>query len=111
MVERYPRQAKLLALEDNTLFGSAASIWEMSIKLGVGKLELDTSLTEFIAYLTDFNLTWLPVAIQHAANPARPEPFTRDPFDRMLLAQCAVEGMKLVTVDKLLTGHPLVLSA
>ena len=36
-----------------------------------------------------------------------PEPPTRDPFDRLLLAQCAVDNLRLVTVDRALAGHPL----
>lgn len=103
----YPKLAKLLDAEDSVLFGSTASVWEMSIKLGIGKLELASTLPEFVDYLADLNVTWLPVTIDHAANPAKPEPYTRDPFDRMLLAQCSIEGMRLVTVDQHLAEHPL----
>jgi PIN domain nuclease of toxin-antitoxin system len=39
---------------------------------------------------------------------SRPEPMTRDPFDWMLLAQCQVEGLRLLTIDRGLVGHPLV---
>ncbi len=43
----------------------------------------------------------------HAIAEVLPEPATRDPFDRLLLAQCLVEGLRLVTVDRALVGHPL----
>jgi hypothetical protein len=44
---------------------------------------------------------------RHALAPVEPEPMTRDPFDRMLLAQCQVEGLRLLTIDRALVSHPL----
>jgi PIN domain nuclease of toxin-antitoxin system len=44
---------------------------------------------------------------RHVLAELDPEPATRDPFDRLLLAQCEVEGMRLVTVDTALSVHPL----
>ena len=43
----------------------------------------------------------------HALAAAEPEPMTRDPFDRMLLAQFQVEGLRLVTIDRALASHPI----
>jgi PIN domain nuclease of toxin-antitoxin system len=44
---------------------------------------------------------------RHALATVEPEPMTRDPFDRMLLAQCQVEGLRLVTLDRALLSRPL----
>ena len=44
---------------------------------------------------------------RHALASVEPEPKTRDPFDRMLLAQCQIEGLKLLTIDGALAAHPL----
>ncbi len=44
---------------------------------------------------------------RHALISVEPEPTTRDPFDRMLLAQCQVERLRLVTIDRALNSHPL----
>ncbi|WEZ82912.1 hypothetical protein P6U16_18405 [Rhizobium sp. 32-5/1] len=52
-------------------------------------------------------ITLLSVNEHHALHLVEPEPPTRDPFDQMLLAQCAVEGFKLVTIDTALANHPL----
>jgi PIN domain nuclease of toxin-antitoxin system len=105
--KRYPKQWTLIQTDENDLFGSVASIWEMSIKIGIGKLDLETSLPEFASYLSGLNISWLAIVLEHAANPAKPEPYTRDQFDRMLLAQCAAENLRLVTIDRALAEHPL----
>ena len=63
---------------------------------------------EFSNYLSGLGVVWLPVTAAHSTNLLLPQPQTHDPFDRMLLSQCAVEDMKLMTGDKQLLGHPLV---
>jgi PIN domain nuclease of toxin-antitoxin system len=104
----YPRQAALMQGKAVERFGSSASLWEMTIKIGIGKLELGMPPSEFVAYLEELGVQWLNVTPVHATRFIDPEPRTRDPFDRMLLAQCAVENVKLVTVDRLMAGHILV---
>ena len=58
-------------------------------------------------YFETIGLAILPINRGHAVAWVEPEPATRDPFDRMLLAQCKVEGLQLVTLDRALIGHPL----
>ncbi len=57
--------------------------------------------------VNDTGLTILGIDIPHVITAAEPEPETRDPFDRLLLAQCQVEGLQLVTIDRALVGHRL----
>jgi PIN domain nuclease of toxin-antitoxin system len=45
--------------------------------------------------------------VPHVITLVLPEPPTRDPFDRLLLAQAQVEGLQLVTIDRALIDHPL----
>ncbi len=52
-------------------------------------------------------ISLLDIDHHHVLAELDPEPATRDPFDRLLLAQCQVEGMQLVTIDRALAGHPL----
>jgi PIN domain nuclease of toxin-antitoxin system len=49
----------------------------------------------------------LVIEASYVLSAVDPEPTTRDPFDRLLLAQCAVENLHLVTIDRHLTAHPL----
>jgi len=51
----------------------------------------------------------LSVEAEHVIVATYPEPESRDPFDRLLLAQCQVENLKLLTLDRALLKHPLVL--
>ncbi len=104
----YPHQAKLFAESDQGLFLSVASIWEISIKTEIGKLAAGIAPKLIEEYCSKTGISILTIDASHASHSLMPQPQTRDPFDRMLLSQCAIEGMQLVTVDRLLIGHPLV---
>ena len=92
---------------ENLLFVSAASIWEIAIKYRLGKLDPGIPLENLGQYLKTTGFTLLDVTDRHAVEAVVPAPATRDPFDRMLLAQCSVEGMRLVTLDRAIADHPL----
>ena len=86
---------------------SAVSLWEIAIKARLGKLDPGVPPAELPSLLATLGRPVLPVTAHHAVAVVWPEPPTRDPFDRMLLAQCAVENLRLVTVDRALVDHPL----
>jgi PIN domain nuclease of toxin-antitoxin system len=90
----------LLADDDNAFVVSVASLWEIAIKTRIGKLTADIALADLPAYLTGLGYNLLPVDERHALAELADDPPTRDPFDRLLLAQCQVEGLKLVTTDR-----------
>ena len=52
----------------------------------------------------------ITINAEHVTASVDPEPATRDPFDRLLLAQCLVEGMQLLTNDRALRVHPLAMT-
>lgn len=88
---------------------SVASLWEISIKARLGKLDPTMPLSDIEDFLTRLGVIILPVEARHVAADLSPAPPTRDPFDRLLLAICGVEGFRLATVDRALAGHPLAL--
>jgi PIN domain nuclease of toxin-antitoxin system len=88
-------------------FVSVASLWEIAIKHRLGKLTLVMRLEDLPLYCESLRYEILPVITAHAIETLADQPATRDPFDRLLLAQCQVEGMRLVTTDRALIGHPL----
>ncbi|MBX5160021.1 type II toxin-antitoxin system VapC family toxin [Rhizobium sp. NZLR5] len=104
---RFPEIAALLGDTKTVGFVSVASLWETAIKARLGKLDPGMPLEDIARSLEEIGLILLRIEIQHVITAADPEPETRDPFDRMLLAQCKVEGLQLATVDRLLVGHPL----
>jgi PIN domain nuclease of toxin-antitoxin system len=88
-------------------FLSAASLWEIAIKSRLGKLRLRTRLEALPELLDILGIKIVAIDARHALASVEPEPTTRDPFDRMLLAQCQAEGLRLVTMDRALVSHPL----
>jgi PIN domain nuclease of toxin-antitoxin system len=89
------------------MFVSIASVWEMAIKARLGKLPLGMPVWELPVSVLAFGYTLLGIDQHHAIEDLLDEPATSDPFDRILLAQCQVEGMRLVTTDRALQAHPL----
>jgi PIN domain nuclease of toxin-antitoxin system len=88
-------------------FLSAASLWEIAIKSRLGKLRLRTRLEALPELLDILGIKVVAIDARHALASVEPEPTTRDPFNRMLLAQCQIEGLRLVTMDRALVSHPL----
>ncbi|MET0250936.1 MAG: type II toxin-antitoxin system VapC family toxin [Novosphingobium sp.] len=86
---------------------SVVSLWEIAIKVALGKLEIRIRPGDVRNWLAECGIPLLPMAIDHALEVAHPEPSTKDPFDRLLLAVCACEGMKLLTTDQRLAEHRL----
>lgn len=107
--QRFPEIAALLGDSKTEGFVSVASLWETAIKARLGKLDPGMPLEDIARSLEEIGLILLRIKIQHVITAADPEPETRDPFDRLLLAQCKVEGLQLATVDRLLVDHPLAL--
>lgn len=77
------------------------------MKNRLGKLDIGMPLPDLPEAIASVGLCILGIDVAHVLHILDPEPPTRDPFDRLLLAQCHVEGLKLITVDRALVGHPL----
>jgi PIN domain nuclease of toxin-antitoxin system len=93
---------------DNLVYVSASSMWEVSIKVALGKLQLAVALEEFEAAVAeDFE----PLAVEwaHGILAGCLPPHHRDPFDRMLLAQAMAGDLTLVSRDRIFVryGVPL----
>jgi PIN domain nuclease of toxin-antitoxin system len=89
-----------LADPANDLFLSAASVWELAIKIGNNKLSLSDPLDVYVAKWTAaYQLGPLPVQFGHAQAVANLPAHHKDPFDRLLIAQAVHEGMSVVTSD------------
>lgn len=98
--------AAALVLEAEERWLSAASTWEMAIKQGLGKLSLGMSAGAWTARaVTELALRPLPVTSAHAAGVEGLPSHHRDPFDRLLVAQAAAEGLVLLTADRALEPY------
>jgi PIN domain nuclease of toxin-antitoxin system len=90
-------------IEQNEVFVSAASIWEISIKSALGKLEADPRVV--LEALQPAGLRLLPISGEHAARVFELPALHRDPFDRLLLAQAWFEPLTLLTDDNVLSQY------
>ena len=106
---------RLLASGETQLYVSAVSIWEMRLKFNArrasGERKSRFDPNDVIPVLENQGVTFLPMTIRHAARALETPLGHRDPFDDLLLVQAQEEGLKLLTVDRLLAGHPLVVSS
>jgi PIN domain nuclease of toxin-antitoxin system len=90
----------------NTLFLSAASIWEIALKVGIGKLTLADPYDVFMNQaISTTGLTILPIEVRHATALAALPRHHGDPFDRMVIAQALVETWSLVGVDAVFDAY------
>ena len=93
---------------------SAVSIWEMRLKFharhrdGARKSRFDPE--DVLSVLEDLSVPVLAMTPAHAARPLETPLPHRDPFDELLLVQAQEEGLRLLTHDRLLIGHPLAVS-
>lgn len=88
---------------DSTASISAASWFEMAVKVATGKLKLKLETAH--ARMRRLGVLDLPIRVDHAIELAKLPLHHRDPFDRLLVAQARVEEMTLVTVDRQLADY------
>lgn len=85
------------------VYVSAVSWWEIAIKAGIGKLDMDIHEARLAA--VDSGFFELPLHGVHSETLAALPPIHRDPFDRMIVAQAIAEPMRLLTGDGVLGAY------
>ena len=110
----YVDQTQLLSLtsqnvisdRENELLLSAGSIWEIGIKIGLGKLVLTQPYRMWMNQaIADLGLRVLPITVEYAAVNATLPRHHGDPFDRLLVAQAIVEQISIVSADARLDAY------
>ena len=85
---------------ENILFLSAESIWEMMIKCSINRLSIPKPEKSFLKeQMSISSITELPVSIEHSFEIIHLPQIHKDPFDRILIAQAKVEGLKIISKD------------
>lgn len=83
----------------NQCFVSIVSLWEMSIKIGLGKLGMQSPFESVTADISNNGFELLPLLFEHLLENSRLDWHHKDPFDRLLAAQCIRENMPLLSRD------------
>lgn len=105
--DRLSEEARSMITEPrNALWFSAASLWEITIKHGLGRRDFRVDPHVFRRALLDNGYTELPITSQHAIATAHLPHIHKDPFDRMLVAQAETEGALLLTSDEVVARYP-----
>lgn len=93
------QRRQIIADPDTQVMVSIASIWEMAIKISLGKLSLSNPLADVVEQIHADNIELLSISSEHALK-VEDMPFHhRDPFDRIIIAQAMVENLKLMGED------------
>ncbi len=101
--ELSPLARSLFIDPENTVYLSAVSAWEISVKYGLGKLPLVVSPHIYVpAERLRHNILPLPLEEGAASTVSKLPPLHNDPFDRMLICQAVAHGMALLTPDRLI---------
>jgi len=92
----------------NEIFVSAASAWEIAIKVGKGRLVLPESPERYVANrMAHSRFLALPIQLSHALHVATLPRIHEDPFDRLLVAQGQMEGLPILTADPEIARYPV----
>jgi PIN domain nuclease of toxin-antitoxin system len=94
--------------EDNEVFLSTVSEWEIALKYSIGRLELPTSPQIFIPEQREkHGIQVLPLDEISSLNIGNLEKIHKDPFDRMLVSQSIINGYPIITPDELVRRYPI----
>ncbi len=105
--QRLSKRARtLIGNPENELLFSAASLWEVAIKRGLGREDFKVDARLLRRGLLDNGYTELPIISDHVVATESLPLIHKDPFDRILVAQATVEGVTLLTIDPLVSEYP-----
>lgn len=90
----------------NECFVSIASIWEMGIKISIGKLELRVDFAGLATFMETNRIVLLPISFGHIEKLQQLPFYHRDPFDRLLIAQALDEELTLISKDAVFDQYP-----
>lgn len=82
-------------------------MWEIAIKMNLGKLSVGFPFQEFANYLSETNIEMMPITLEHLNKVSVLELHHRDPFDRLIIAQSIAENITIITIDEQFKKYPV----
>lgn len=101
------RARAIITTDTNQLYLSIGSLWEITIKLNIGKLKIDHTISEIYTLLARFNIEILPINQSDLEQYLILPLHHRDPFDRLLIAQAIIKELPLVSTDSAFRAYPI----
>lgn len=98
---------KLIENLDNKIYISVVSLWEITVKKSLGKLEFGFTTEEFFDLITKTRIEVLNIEKDHLIKLQSLAYHHKDPFDRLIIAQCISENYSLISKDQVLSKYPL----
>lgn len=98
----------LISSADNEIFLSIASLWEIAIKVSLGKLEISMPYEHLVSkQIEDNEINLLPVETHHLKALVKLPYHHRDPFDRIIISQGIAENLPILTCDRMFQDYPI----
>jgi len=97
------KKARSIIIDADLVYISSITIWEAAIKIQLGKL--DASINALVKAIESEGFLELPITAKHAEKIIELPAYHKDPFDRMLVAQCVCEPLRLLTGDTVLRQY------
>ena len=106
--ERLNKKAREILADEQELYFSVASSWEICIKAALGKLHTPEPVSNYIPKrLAEQGIQVLPILQHHALGVYGLPPYHQDPFDRLLISQASAEEMVILTTDRMFAKYPV----
>jgi PIN domain nuclease of toxin-antitoxin system len=90
---------------NNNIFVSIASLWEITIKISIGKLTTKAVIDKIIEQVADNGFEIVPILPEHLLTLSKLDFFHRDPFDRLIIAQALCDGYRVVGKDDMFDSY------
>ena len=103
MLSKSNRQ--IITDSNNRIFLSIASLWELAIKISIGKITLNNPLTDVIKQIAVENIEILPILPEHTLQVLTLPFHHRDPFDRIIISQAIIENIDIVSADAIFDDY------
>ncbi|WP_107671301.1 type II toxin-antitoxin system VapC family toxin [Cyanothece sp. BG0011] len=98
----------LIEDQSNERFLSIASLWEIAIKVSIGKLKLQLSISDLVRdQVYDNDIKLLGISPQHLDTLKQLDFNHKDPFDRLIIAQAITENLTILSVDSVFDNYPI----
>jgi PIN domain nuclease of toxin-antitoxin system len=99
------KSKQIIEKQDNEVFLSIASVWEMAIKIQLGKLNINKSIEEIVELIAINGFQFLPILPNHIIRMSTLNFFHRDPFDRIIIAQGLTESATILSRDAVFDNY------